>query len=277
VWESVNRTGVWEGEIWNHRKNGEEYSEWLTIAAVADNQGLVTNYVATLTDTTEFKRREQQRLVDESAHRDALVREVHHRIKNNLQGVTGVLRNFAAQHLELTDPITNAISQVQSIAVFYGLQGREAQAKVRLCELTSAIAANNASLWQTSIAVDIPQHWIPCRITETEAVPLALVLNELISNAVKHGDHAKGVNIALRHEPLPHMVQVTITNPGRLPPDFDFPRLPTTGTGLQLIASLLPRKYANLSWEQLGDTVAAQLELAPPIITLEQEEMEILR
>ncbi len=276
MWESISRTGAWHGEIWNHRKSGEEYPEWLTITAVADNHGLVTNYVATLTDSTKYKQREQQRLAEESAHRDALVREVHHRIKNNLQGVTGILRNFAVLHPEFTDPITTAVSQVQSIAVFYGLQGRVAQTKVRLCELTSAIATNNEALWQTPIAVDIPPHWVPSRITETEAVPLALVLNELISNAVKHGDRTKGVSITLRHEPLPYKVQVTITNLGQLPSDFDFPYHPTTGAGLQLIASLLPRKSATLSWTQQDGNVIVRLELAPPIITLEQEEMETL-
>ena len=276
MWESISRTGVWHGEIWNHRKSGEEYPEWLTITAVADNHGLVTNYVATLTDSTKYKQREQQRLAEESAHRDALVREVHHRIKNNLQGVTGILRNFAALHPELADPITTAVSQVQSISVFYGLQGCVAQEKVRLCELTSAIATNNEALWQTPITVDIPPQWVPSRVAEAEAVPLALVLNELISNAVKHGDRTKGVSITLRHEPLPYMVQVTIANSGQLPPDFDFPRLSTTGAGLQLVASLLPRKSATLSWKQQDGNVIVRLELAPPIITLEQEEMETL-
>ena len=276
LWESVSRTGAWHGEIWNHRKSGEEYPEWLTITAVTDNHGLVTNYVATLTDSTKYKQREQQCLAEESAQRDALVREVHHRIKNNLQGVTGILRNFAALHPELTDPITTAVSHVQSIAVFYGLQGRVAQEKVRLCELTSVIATNNEALWQTPITVDIPSQWVPSRVAETEAVPLALVLNELISNAVKHGDRTKGVSITLRHEPLPYMVQVTITNSGQLPPDFDFPSLPATGAGLQLVASLLPRKSATLSWKQQDGNVIARLELAPPIITLEQEKMETL-
>jgi two-component sensor histidine kinase len=107
-------------------------------------------------------------------------------------------------------------------------------------------------------------------------VPLALILNELISNAAKHGDREKGISITLRHEPLPDRVQVTITNSGQLPSDFDFPRLPTNGAGLHLIASLLPRKAATLSWRQQDDHVVVQLELAPPIITLEQEEMEKL-
>ncbi len=53
MWESINNTGSWEGEIWNRRKNGEIYPEHLTITAVKNNNGIVTNYVATLSDITK--------------------------------------------------------------------------------------------------------------------------------------------------------------------------------------------------------------------------------
>jgi PAS domain S-box-containing protein len=52
MWQSINNTGAWEGEIWNRRKNGEIYPEYLTITAVKDNNGSVVNYVATLRDIT---------------------------------------------------------------------------------------------------------------------------------------------------------------------------------------------------------------------------------
>ncbi|OIR04419.1 cyclic di-GMP phosphodiesterase Gmr [mine drainage metagenome] len=55
MWECLNETGVWEGEIWNRRKSGEVYPEHLTITAVKDASGIVTNYVATLTDITMSK------------------------------------------------------------------------------------------------------------------------------------------------------------------------------------------------------------------------------
>jgi diguanylate cyclase (GGDEF)-like protein len=55
MWKSVCDTGVWAGEIWNRRKNGEVYPEFLTITAVKDGKGIITNYVATLTDITERK------------------------------------------------------------------------------------------------------------------------------------------------------------------------------------------------------------------------------
>ncbi len=55
MWKGLNSIGSWEGEIWNRRKNGEIYPEHLTITAVKDATGTVTNYVATLTDITMSK------------------------------------------------------------------------------------------------------------------------------------------------------------------------------------------------------------------------------
>jgi diguanylate cyclase (GGDEF)-like protein/PAS domain S-box-containing protein len=52
MWGSLKRLGYWEGEIWNKRKNGEAYPEHLCITAVKDNEGMISNYVATLTDIT---------------------------------------------------------------------------------------------------------------------------------------------------------------------------------------------------------------------------------
>jgi len=60
MWERIHRCGSWQGEIWNRRKNGEIYPQWLTIAAVRDVDGLVvTHYVATMTDITERKAAEE--------------------------------------------------------------------------------------------------------------------------------------------------------------------------------------------------------------------------
>jgi diguanylate cyclase (GGDEF)-like protein/PAS domain S-box-containing protein len=55
MWESINRKGTWEGEVWNRRKNGQAYLEYLIITAVKDNSAKVTNYVATMTDITMRK------------------------------------------------------------------------------------------------------------------------------------------------------------------------------------------------------------------------------
>jgi diguanylate cyclase (GGDEF)-like protein/PAS domain S-box-containing protein len=60
MWESLNKTGAWKGEIWNRRKDGAIYPERLTITAVKDAKGEVTNYVASFTDITQHKAAEQE-------------------------------------------------------------------------------------------------------------------------------------------------------------------------------------------------------------------------
>lgn len=60
LWKEILFKGQWEGELWNKRKDGEIYPEFLNISAVRDNDGKVTNYVAIFTDITESKHRENQ-------------------------------------------------------------------------------------------------------------------------------------------------------------------------------------------------------------------------
>jgi len=55
MWRCIGQTGTWSGEVWNRRKNGEIYPEWLTITAVKDGAGRACNYVATFSDITSRK------------------------------------------------------------------------------------------------------------------------------------------------------------------------------------------------------------------------------
>jgi len=59
MWHAIHQSGSWEGEIWNRRKNGELYLQWLTVSAVQDDRQVVTHYVATLSDLTEHRRAER--------------------------------------------------------------------------------------------------------------------------------------------------------------------------------------------------------------------------
>ena len=60
LWKQVLKTGNWEGEIWNQRKNGELFPEWLTVSAVYGNGGVLTHYVTTMSDISERKAAEQE-------------------------------------------------------------------------------------------------------------------------------------------------------------------------------------------------------------------------
>lgn len=70
MWESIIRTGGWQGEIWDRRKNGEEYQKWLIISAVKDKEGTVTHYIGAQSDITARKRAEEK--INELAFFDQL-------------------------------------------------------------------------------------------------------------------------------------------------------------------------------------------------------------
>ena len=55
MWMKITTEGSWKGEIWNRRRNGDIFPEWLTITAVKDHRGNITHYVSTLTDISERK------------------------------------------------------------------------------------------------------------------------------------------------------------------------------------------------------------------------------
>lgn len=55
LWESLRSGGYWQGELWNRRKNGETYAEWLTISVILDANNKVKNYIAVFADITSSK------------------------------------------------------------------------------------------------------------------------------------------------------------------------------------------------------------------------------
>jgi len=67
LWKCINASGRWQGEIWNRRKNGEIYPEWLSITAVRSSAGKVENYLAIFSDIT-LRKREEQELYELATH-----------------------------------------------------------------------------------------------------------------------------------------------------------------------------------------------------------------
>ena len=84
LWAALDRDGHWEGEIWNRRRNGELYPQWLSISAVRNQGGEIAEYVALFNDITERKQ-----------HEDAIWRQA------NFDALTGLAnRNLLADRLE---------------------------------------------------------------------------------------------------------------------------------------------------------------------------------
>jgi len=215
---------------------------------------------------TERTRAEQQRVEEVVNQRDILVREVHHRIKNNLQGVAGLLQHMADSKPEVAVTLSEIAGQIQAIAQVHGLQIRST-GTLPLLGVAQGIFTTLSSMFGVEIRFEPPppELW-RYGLPEGEAVPLALVMNELGTNAIKHRT-SRSDSIMVRVAARPDGMVFTIENPGRLPAGFDLARIATSVSGLGLVKSMLPRRGAKLTLEQAGEIVAARLQLSPPAIS----------
>jgi PAS domain S-box-containing protein len=241
-------------EMKSMRKNGKEF--WVHSVAVdftAPGSG-TRKIMAMVEDITERMEQEETRLRKVKEQRDVLVREVHHRIKNNLQGVAGLLHQHALDHPEMNDITQKSISRIYSIAIIHGMQSQSMLEEVELVELIHNIV--NAS--GTSAVYEI-ERGSPVILDREEGVPIALVINELITNATKHSSGTRSVLIRL--ESSGSDTVITIAN------EYDASLEPSSGgQGLNLVKSLLPRNAASMQVTSREGRFTVVLTLSPPVI-----------
>jgi len=167
-----------------------------------------------------------------------IVREVHHRIKNNLQGVIGLLAEHRNSAPELAAILNNAISQLHTVAEVHNLLSHHTLEQVNLHELIRAITQHAAALCRHHIDVLLPKDTKNFSISASEAVPFALVVNELVQNAVKHGypDSRRGtIRVSLENH---QTLRLRVTNDAA---PSGTTVSPTPGLGLKLVRALLPK------------------------------------
>ena len=216
-------------------------------------------------DVTEQRVAEQARFDAAVSQREMLVKEVHHRIKNNLQGVAGLLQQTAARRPEVAGLISEAVGQVQAIAQVHGLQVG-VTGPLRIKPLIDAIAASVQRTFGRPISVQVegtPPHRFA--LPEAESIPIALTINELLTNAIKHSPPGD-IRCVLHCDEA--RLAISIHSPGQLPAGFSLAQVPPGVSGLGLVRALLPRRSATLSLTQVGVEVEAKVVLVPPSIRL---------
>ena len=236
-------------------------ARWLPLA---DAGAAPDQLLLVATDVTEQRAAQQARLEAALAQRDLLVREVHHRIKNNLQGVAGLMQQIARTRPEVAGVIAEVVGQVQAIAQVYGLQvGADGPLRVR--SVVEAIAGSVQRTLGRDIATRADDTaWDEWTLPEAEAIPVALTLNELLTNAIKHAAGAGEVACTLARDG--ETVRLSVSNPGALPAGFDAAAPRSGVSGLGLVRALLPRRHARFTLVQAGARVVATVELQPPVV-----------
>jgi len=246
-------TGTPPGErVWDTRI--------VAIGAPAEPQLLLV-----ASDVTEQRQAEQARFDAAVSQREMLIKEVHHRIKNNLQGVAGLLQQSAARRPEVAAQIGEVVGQVQAIAQVHGLQVGQS-GPLRVQPLLEAITGSVQRTFGRDIAIGVqgrPAHRYA--LPEAESIPIALTVNELLTNAIKHSTPGE-LRCDLRCDD--DEVVITVTSPGRLREGFSLVQVPPGVSGLGLVRALLPRRSASLTLEQRGAAVQAEVRLRPPSFTV---------
>ena len=174
--------------------------------------------------------------------KSAIIQEVHHRVKNNLQTVAAILRIQArrVETEEARQQLSDAVNRILSVAVIHEFLSEDEHQPINIRDLCHRIAdqvqqvAGNPEQ-EIEIAVRGPN----IRLPTSQATPTAMVINELVLNALEHGlagyTHGR-ITIDLRD--LGDKVEIAIRNSGTgLPPDFDARQ--QTSLGLQIVHTLV--------------------------------------
>ncbi|MDO8669998.1 MAG: GAF domain-containing protein [Dehalococcoidia bacterium] len=186
------------------------------------------------------------RLYDEAQRnlsvKSALLAEMHHRVKNNLQTVAALL-SLQARHSkssEIANPLRESVGRVQSIASVHDLLSQRRIGLVSVSDLAMTII-ETASLSSVQPGIRVKSRITGGDVTlrSREATVLALVLNEILSNAISHGFTGRDEgNIHIAASVEGNQITIATTDDGRgLPEGFDLRQ--QAGLGLQIVDTLV--------------------------------------
>ena len=205
-------------------------------------------------DVTELRRRDRALVT-----KDATIREIHHRVKNNLQTVSALLR---LQSRRVEDPtaaaaLAEAVRRVASIAIVHETLASSSAERVAFDEVFDRIVHNAIEL--SSRPIDIR---IEGRFEEFDsqvATPLALVVTELIHNAIEHGLEKSGDYLRVHVLRTENSCTITVADNGAgLPSDFSI--VSSSNLGLQIVRTLTENELkGSISITRVGDETQAVL------------------
>ncbi|MBI5558316.1 MAG: PAS domain-containing protein [Deltaproteobacteria bacterium] len=207
-----------------------------------DVDGKVTGLFGISRDITERKKMEDD-LRDSLAEKVALLKEVHHRVKNNLQIVASLLTLQADRTPDpnVVDVLHDTRNRVRSIALLHEVLYRSGNlARIDFPAYVREICTQlQRSFGQAGARVRLEENVAAIGLSLEQAMPCGLIISELVTNALKHGfpgGRSGRVTVELDHAAGQQLVLCVRDDGVGLPPDFD--PAATTTLGLQLVVNL---------------------------------------
>lgn len=239
------------------RPDGASIQVNLTVSLVRDEQDRPAYFVFVVEDATE-RHRAEEALRQSLEDKELLLREVHHRVKNNLQVISSLffLQAEATDNAEAQTVLMESRARIASMALVHeGLYRTGDFGRIDVSDYVSRLTSQlEASLGRCG-GVCCRLGLTPAHLSIEKAAPLGLVLNELITNAIKHA-YAPGeggeVHVAVGQGD--GTMRVTVRDGGRgLPEGFSIEG--TQSLGMQLIANLTRQLRGSISAENQGGAV----------------------
>ena len=202
----------------------------LPLVAKGDRIGAIV----LIQNVTELRRRER-----EIVTKDVTIKEIHHRVKNNLQTVSALLR-LQARRIE--DPsasaaLDEAVRRIASIALVHETLSTSSQASVAFDQVLDSLITHALDLSPRMSELKISRNGEISSLDPRIATPLALVITELIHNALEHGLAAQGsgLNIHIDRSNKECVIEISDDGVG-LPSNFDLNT--SSNLGLQIVRTL---------------------------------------
>ncbi|HEX2922917.1 MAG TPA: histidine kinase N-terminal domain-containing protein [Chloroflexota bacterium] len=221
-------------------------------------------------DITEEHRKEQALRV-----KSALIREIHHRVKNNLQTIAALLRMQARRtgSPEVLDMLKQSINRILSIALVHEFLSKEDDPEeanqISIKEVAQRILSQvTQGILDPVKSIQLTLEGDDFQLPPQQATSCALVINELLQNAVEHGFEVKNegtIRVQLQKDDDECRIEVIDTGQG-LPPGFDMEK--DGSLGLQIVQTLV-REDLNGRFEMVDDGGVHALVAFPSHLTPE--------
>ena len=206
--------------------------------------GEVTGGVLLLRDVTEVRKRDKLLL-----SKDATIREIHHRVKNNLQTISSLLR-LQGRRLESPEAkaaVAESVRRIRTIALVHETLSREPGDDVAFLEIVRPLLRlAEEGLQSPDRPVRFTVQGNGGRLPSTIATPLSVVLTELLQNAVDHGfpEGSSGGDVVVQLNPTEDHLNIRVINDGRgLDSRFELNK--ATGLGLSIVRTLVTTELAG--------------------------------
>jgi len=242
-WRQCIQTGsFWDYEYRIVDKKGKIFIVLSQGAPHTDSAGKITSWVGIHLDITERKRYEE-RLEASLREKEVIIKEVHHRVKNNMQDISGFLElqsNYIEDPLAV-EKLIECQRRVRTMALVHEkLYQSKSLVAINAAEYIKSLIADLMDSYSLSTPVDVSVDVDDVNITLDMAIPCGLIINELVTNSLKYaffGRPEGKLSLTLHHQE-DHTFSLVVQDDGvGLPPDYE--ARSKASLGMQLVNVLV--------------------------------------